>query len=663
MNGRPKITSVVRLAMFGAAFVMAFQVAGKAARDALFLSSYRPSQLPPMIMAGALSAITLGLINARLLSIFAPRQLVPWLLIASGGLHVVEWLTYHQAPGPTAIAVYIHVVALGAIITSGFWSVVNEQLDPYTSRQSFGTIAGAGTAGGVAGGFIAERLAVLAPAQSVLLPMTVAQIITGILLWLLPGSSTPLHRERVRTRDLLRRSSYLRQLSLLVLIGTFSAALLDYVLKANARHTLGPGEPLLRFFAIFHTGTAVLTFVFQTGATSALLNRFGLGAAISTLPAAVTGGGIVAATVGGLPLVVAARALESVIRGSFFRAGYELLYTPMLASEKRAIKSINDVTVDRLGDALGGGFAQMAIQLGPLLSGPVMLVTASATSGASWFLSRNLQKGYVGSLERSLAQHAVAEPVEHAPPHAAPPSRAVSMPVADRRQSLIATDRARKLEALDDPRPLERDLVPLVVPLLADPSLREPARRTLAAAAGANIGQLSDYLFDIEIDIDVRGELPPLLAAAGGARALDALLLGLEDPDPRIRTRCGEALDLLKQTSGIDVEAGRVYDLVKEELLSNSGRRPDLEHVAVLLSVVLPREPLRIAFEALNTDEPQLRGLALEYLETTLPNEVSEALLDVVDASPTPSYLRRSADVVREELTQSVRVKRPDNPD
>src|SRR5688572_27466956 len=112
--------------MFGAAFIMAFQVAGKAARDALFLSSYRPSQLPPMIMVGALSAIMLGLINARLLSIVAPRQLVPWLLIASGGLHVVEWLTYSQAPGPTAIAIYIHVVALGAIITSGFWSVVNE---------------------------------------------------------------------------------------------------------------------------------------------------------------------------------------------------------------------------------------------------------------------------------------------------------------------------------------------------------------------------------------------------------------------------------------------------------------------------------------------------------------------------------------------------------
>jgi len=237
----------------------------------------------------------------------------------------------------------------------------------------------------------------------------------------------------------------------------------------------------------------------------------------------------------------------------------------------------------------------------------------------------------------------------------------VSTPVADRRQALIAPDGAQKLQALDDPRPLERDLLPLVIPMLAVPSLRESARRAITTVAPDNVGQLSDCLFDSGIDLDVRSQLPSLLAAAGGARAraVDALLLGLEDPDARIRALCGEALDVLKQTTGADVEVDRVYGLVKEELrLSDSGKRPDLEHVAVLLSVVLPREPLRIAFDALNTDEPNLRGLALEYLETALPADVSEALLDVVDASPTPSYMRRSADVIREELTQSADLKR-----
>ena len=87
-------------------------------------------------------------------------------------------------------------------------------------------------------------------------------------------------------------------------LGTFSAALLDYVLKAQARHTIGPGEPLLRFFAMFHTGTALLSFLLQTTITPTFLSRFGLGAGVASLPAAVTGGGVFAVLNGTLPFVV-----------------------------------------------------------------------------------------------------------------------------------------------------------------------------------------------------------------------------------------------------------------------------------------------------------------------------------------------------------------------
>ena len=74
------------------------------------------------------------------------------MMIGSGALQALEWFFYQSFPAWTAVAVYIHVVSLGAVITSGFWSVINEQLDPYTAKQNFGRIAAAGTGGGVAGG-------------------------------------------------------------------------------------------------------------------------------------------------------------------------------------------------------------------------------------------------------------------------------------------------------------------------------------------------------------------------------------------------------------------------------------------------------------------------------------------------------------------------------
>ena len=50
-----------------------------------------------------------------------------------------------------------------------------------------------------------------------------------------------------------------------------------------------------------------------------------------------------------------ARGGESVFRGSLFRTGYELFFTPIPPHDKRAAKSIIDVGFDRLGDAVGGG--------------------------------------------------------------------------------------------------------------------------------------------------------------------------------------------------------------------------------------------------------------------------------------------------------------------
>ena len=74
--------------------------------------------------------------------------------------------------------------------------------------------------------FLAERLGAMAPPQSVLLSMVAMQVLTALCLFLLP-TPEPVQRTRhilrIRPWDLLRTSGYFRQLSLLVLAGTFSS--------------------------------------------------------------------------------------------------------------------------------------------------------------------------------------------------------------------------------------------------------------------------------------------------------------------------------------------------------------------------------------------------------------------------------------------------------
>jgi ATP/ADP translocase len=675
VNGREDNSYIIGIGIAGAAFTMAYQVAGKAARDTLFLSNFQGRYLAAMVMAAALTAILLGVVNSRLLTRYSPGRLIPALMVASGLLQALEWLVYQDLPRWTSVAVYIHVVSLGAIITSGFWSVINEQLDPRTAKQNFGRITGAGTIGGMAGGFISERLGAMASPSSVLLAMALAQFVTAILLAKLPAISSPHEKSLVRARDVLRKSSYMRNLSVLVLIGTFSAALLDYVLKVEARHAFGPGEPLLRFFAMFHTGTAVLSFVVQAFATPYFLNRFGLGPTVSTLPAAVAGGGLLAVFTGGFSALVIARALEAVIRGSLFRAGYELFYTPMLASEKRAVKSINDVTVDRFGDGLGGGFAQVMLFYGGSLANPLMLGTAAAASAISFILAGRLNHAYVESLERSLAQHAIdldLSDEDSASRHSAlitaglpitqglpvkaailaPPPPGLRESLTEQWTDLTSGDADRIKKALRNGPPVERPLLPYVIPLLARKSVSSAVRHALEIVADRNVGQLSDYLLDPTTPLSVRRALPAILASTGSDRAANALLHALQDEQFEVRVRTSRALDILKQTSNIEVDSDEVFSAIRRELTQRI-EPPNLDFVFSLIGVVLPREPVRAAFEGLTTKDQQLRGLALEYLESALPADIAEALLRLVDTEH-PEHEPGAIEDLRQELTRMI---------
>jgi ATP/ADP translocase len=127
----------------------------------------------------------------------------------------------------------------------------------------------------------------------------------------------------------------------------------------------------------------------------------------STPSVALFAGGMFGLIAPGFGSVVVARGAESVFRGSLFRAGYELFYTPIPAVEKRAAKSIIDVAFDRLGDAVGGGIVRTVLFLSPAAQYSAILSMAMACSAAAMLAASRLNRGYIETLERSLLNRAV----------------------------------------------------------------------------------------------------------------------------------------------------------------------------------------------------------------------------------------------------------------
>ncbi len=667
--------------MVGAALMLAHQVAGKAARDGLFLSRYEASALPKMVLAAAAVAVLCGWLFGVLLKRYSPQRVVPGALLLSAALQGAEWVLLERSPDVVVVWVYLHIVGFGAILLSGFWSLANEVFDPREAKLRFGRIAGFGTAGGIIGGLLAERTVVWFGTSSVLVLLAMLHLLAGLFVMGLSGPGA-MPRERVQgsARAAFSKAPFLWSLAVLVLLGTTSAALLDYLFKSGATLEYGKGPGLVRFFALFYTGAQVLTFLVQTVVARFSLERLGLSRTVMALPLAVGGGAAGALLVPVFPMVASVRALELILRGSLFRSGYELFYTPIPARDKRAVKTLIDVGSDRLGDALGAGTLQLLLWLGPLTARPQILAIAVGLAAISAWIASRMDKAYLQVLERGLLSRAVeldvaevldsttmsavlqttSVPVQPAAKPAEPVRRMAGLdPVAETLAELRSGDAERVLPALTRVEPV---LVAQVIRLLAWDEVSPLAREALVHQGRGITGQLVDVLVDETQDFAVRRRIPRILARLGGQRAMDGLMESLGDSRFEVRFQCGRAMDYLRQKDReLHVEAARIYEVVGRELSVSKpiweGHRlldqrdvmdsysflddvlreranQSLEHVFSLLAVVLEREPLQVAFRALHSEDRLLRGLGLEYLEGVLPSGLGGRLTALVDEAP-----------------------------
>jgi len=403
-----------------AVLLIAQQVASKAARDALFLSHFDASQLPKAVAAAALLSLLGVVLASRAYVALSPGRVVPVLLAASGLLFLGEWVAVGGgAPGWVAWAVFLHVAVFGAIVVSGFWSVVNERFDPHAAKRAVARIGVGATGGGVVGGLGAVHLVAATDLRTALLALSVLNGLCAVGVASTargtsaqrgrreaPGGgkeapSTPPPAGSPAAFRILRHSPYLTLLATLVGLVSLSGALLDWTLKASAASRYPSEGELVTFFAYFYTAMSVGTLLLQTAASRPLLERFGLGSTVAILPAVVILFGSIAVALPRLVPLAIARGAGYVVENSLFRSGYELLYTPIPAAEKRATKAVVDVGFDRLGDALA---SVLVLGLLSLLGTPTVAVLALALAAAALALlvALRIHRGYVSQLAANL---------------------------------------------------------------------------------------------------------------------------------------------------------------------------------------------------------------------------------------------------------------------
>ncbi len=595
--------------------MIAQQVGSKATRDALFLSSFDVEDLPQVVIASAAASLVAVFTASRAYALFGPARVVPMAFLASGALYMGEWFAADIAPRPVAVVLFLHTAVFGALVISGFWSVVNERLDPYTAKKMIGRIGTGATFGGVAGGLLAERVGSMFDAYTMLIVLGAINATAALGVKMIgrgDRASLPPEPKGGNALGILGRTPYLRALAWLVLLTAISAGLLDYAFKAEAAaHFAQRPEDLLQFFALFHVVAAVLSLLLQLGVTKQALERLNVAGAAATLPVVVLLTASVAGGLTKLATVVVARASELVVANSIFRSGYELLYTPVTPQKKRPTKALIDVAGNRIGDALGSVLVLVILASVPAaFDNSVVLGAATVCALGSLYIARRLHQGYVAQLEARLesdsplgaaelqqatlqtlstlgldrealfqqiaAHESYGDRISHAsfdgPEDRAPAKSPDGIdapdddPVHDAAQKL-RRGTADEIRGVLDATPLDLRLVPFVIALLARRDVYHAAVKALRPYADDAVEPMVDALTDTDQPFAIRRRLPRVLQACeseAGARGLDR---GLDDEYFEVRYRCGIALArIADRNPARRPTAERVHERVANEL-------------------------------------------------------------------------------------------------
>lgn len=694
--------------------MIAQQVAGKAVRDALFLSVYKVHHLPHAMAAASVLSLFVVMGLPAITTRVTPRRLLPVLFGASAVGLALERLLYSAFPHLGAIAVYLHVATVSPVILSTFWSLINERFDPHTAKREVARIAGGGTLGGVLGGLAAWRASTLVSLPSAILVLAGINVLCLVAVLTIRAPIRDSRRSLAPADEpptlsalrLFRNAPFLRNLAILVGTGAAMSSLLDYVLGVQAVSALGRGPNLLAFFSLFGLGVSVLSLVLQVAFGRVAMEKVNLAVHLGVLPGVVILGGALGLAVPGLVSTAVLRGAEMIHRNTFFRSAYELLYTPIPELHKRATKALIDVGFDRLGTAVGALLTMAAVYLlSPTAPYAQTVLLGIVVIGAVCTLPlvRSLHGNYVDALEESLREGAksLGEPaplsvrpemdqerdrllrqvaaLDPRPDDRGPAYAALSDPgnIAAIYADLLSGDEARARAALEGLA--FRVAAGPAILLLAHPRLHAPAQEALKRLGPCITGQLVDAMIDPDMDFVVRRRVPAVLAASPSARAASGLFEALSDARFEVRYAAGRALmRMLERNPTIvlpreeivatilaEIDREQHYvDRLDDDELDDEALAPldvvtrdrvsrGLEHLFNELAILLGSEAVRICFRALHQDDDRARGTALEYLQTVLPAELRDALWPLLGEETAIRSVRPAAEVLA-DLTRAM---------
>ena len=312
-----------------------------------------------------------------------------------------------------------------------FWILINDIYTPRQAKRLVGFLVSGGLLGGIAGAFIASRLAVTITSENLLL---VTPCLLSVCLVLVNVISRFIKRKKrdevqdsraqkkpktgyVKSFRLLMKNRHLIFLSGIVVVAIIVTTLIDFQFNSfvEGQFTISSNggsivqeDAMTSFLATFFTVLQIFAYVLHISSTNWILKNFGIRIALLITPLFLLIGSVAFFFVPVFPFAVLIKASDKSLAHSLSQSVRELLYIPIHPDIKYKAKVFIDMFMNKFAKGIGALLILLFLSIFPLenrdISSVVKYLSILVVFFTVIWIILNLQvtKEYVNIVKKSL---------------------------------------------------------------------------------------------------------------------------------------------------------------------------------------------------------------------------------------------------------------------
>jgi len=350
-------------------FVISSYYVVKPVRDSLFLEWMGADNLPYVYLADALVVGVVVFVYTRLTAYIEAYKLASWSIVfLISNLFIFRWI-YAQHWPATSFIFYLWVDMFSIMLVTQFWTCANDIFKKDEAKRLFGFIGTGGLLGGLTGGLVTSKTAVLFGTENLLYVSVFFLVICLVVMnisWRLHTDHYSLKAEiqnelaiardpsrafSKRTLMLIKSSKYIFCIVLLVAMTRCVATLIDYQFKDMIELVMPDKDLRTSALGVIYAISSGAPFLIQLLITPQILKRFGPAAALMLLPIGLVIGSAGLLIVPSLLMAAILKISDGSFRYSINQSAKEYLYMPVARAARYKLKPFIDMFVYRSAQA------------------------------------------------------------------------------------------------------------------------------------------------------------------------------------------------------------------------------------------------------------------------------------------------------------------------